>query len=434
MTSMANKARTVNKTVWMIAMDCSMPEDGPHNRHFWFAKHLEARGYNVVVFVASRERGSSIQKISDKSPYLIDETHGFPFVYIRIRDYGESMKRRVAAIAAFHVRLARYSRSFAERFGRPDVILGSSGYPLSPWLAHRFARRFDAKSICEIRDLWPLSLEEYGIIKPGGAIAKAMYVLERKNYENANAIVFLMEGGEDYICNKGWNTGSGGKIDLTKVYHINNGIDLDAFKENAASFDCPVEALKDNGKVKIIYAGSIRRANNIGFLVDVAQCMRNDRDIEFVALGAGDELDVLRDRAQDLGLDNIVFPGAIDKREIPASLERALILLLLYSSSQVNLSQYGMSQNKLFDYLASGKPILSNLPSNYSIINKYDCGVERSFTSPEDFAGQIRKMISDKSSMRRWSENARATAELYSFVSHTNHLINVIEDITKEEQ
>ena len=78
--------------------------------------------------------------------------------------------------------------------------------------------------------------------------------------------------------------------------------------------------------------------------------------------------------------------------------------------------------------------MLSNLPSNYSIVNKYDCGIERSFADPEDFANQIREMISDKDSMKRWGDNARATAELYSFVSHTNHLIDIIEDITKEEQ
>lgn len=422
------------KTIWTIMMDNCLPEHGPHNRHFWFAKHLKDRGYNPVVFVASRERGNAIQMIEDDEPFKVDDSYGFPFVYIRIKDYGESMKKRILAIFEFHKRLNKYADTFVEMFGKPDVILGSNGYPLSPWLANRFAKKYDAASICEICDLWPLSLEEYDIIKPGGAIAKAMYVLERKNYEGADAIIFSMEGGADYIRDKGWDTGGGGKIDLAKVHHINNGIDLDAFKENAVSYDCPVEALADNGKAKIVYAGSVRKANNIGYLVDVAQCMRDDRNVEFVALGAGDELEELRDRVQDLGLDNIVFPGAIDKREIPSSLEKALLLLLLYSSSQVNLSQYGMSQNKLFDYLASGKPVLSNLPSNYSIINKYDCGIERSFTGPEDFAEQIRQMISDKDSMKRWGENARATAELYSFVSHTNHLIDIIEDITKEEQ
>ncbi len=422
------------KTIWTIMIDNCLPEHGPHNRHFWFAKHLKEQGYNPVVFVASRERGNAIQMIEDDAPFKVDDSHGFPFVYIRIKDYGESMKKRILSIFEFHKRLNKYADTFVEMYGKPDVILGSNGYPLSPWLANRFAKKYQAASICEICDLWPLSLEEYDIIKPGGAIAKAMYVLERKNYENANAIIFSMEGGGDYIRDKEWDIDSGGKIDLAKVHHINNGIDLDAFRENADAFTCPVSELTDNGKVKIVYAGSVRKANNIGYLVDVAECMQGDERIEFVALGAGDELEELREKVQDRGLSNISFPGAIDKREIPASLEKARLLLLLYSSMQVNLSQYGMSQNKLFDYLASGKPVLSNLPSNYSIINKYDCGIERSFSGPEEFAEQIRRMISDDEAMERWSENARATADLYSFVSHTNHLIEIIEDITKEEQ
>lgn len=422
------------KTIWTIMIDNCLPEHGPHNRHFWFARHLKEQGYNPVVFVASRERGNAIQMIEDSAPFKVDDSHGFPFVYIRIKDYGESMKKRILSIFEFHMRLNKHADMFAEMFGKPDVILGSNGYPLSPWLANRFAKKYDAASICEICDLWPLSLEEYDIIKPGGAIAKAMYVLERKNYENANAIIFSMEGGGDYIRDKGWDVDNGGKIDLGKVHHINNGIDLDAFRENAEAFTCPVGELADNGKVKIVYAGSVRKANNIGYLVDVAECMQSDEQVEFIALGAGDELEELREKVQERGLSNIFFPGAIDKREIPASLKKARLLLLLYSSMQVNLSQYGMSQNKLFDYLASGKPVLSNLPSNYSIINKYDCGVERSFSSPEEFAEQIRQMISDKDSLKRWGENARSTADLYSFVSHTNRLIEIIEDITKEEQ
>lgn len=422
------------KTIWMIAMDCSSPEDGPHNRHFWLAKHLKAKGNDVVVFVASRERGSSTQKITDKSPHLIDETYGFPLVYIRIRDYGESMKRRIAAIVSFHARLEKYSNWFAGQFGRPDVILGSSGYPLSPWLAYRFARRFDAKSICEIRDLWPYSLEEHGIIRRGGFIAKSMYRLERSNYENADAIIFLMEGGAKYIQDKKWDKDSGGSIDLAKVHHINNGVDLGAFERDRVASREIAEDFETNEKLQIIYAGSIRRANNVGYLVDVANYMRSDDDIEFIVLGDGDELDELQERAARLRLDNLEFKGAVKKCEVPAYLEKASILLLLYSKSQVNLARYGMSQNKLFDYLASGKPVLSNLPSSYSIINRYNCGVERAFAGPEDFADQIRRMLSDRVSMKQWGENARSTAELYSYISHTDRLIDVIEETTKEEQ
>lgn len=67
-------------------------------------------------------------------------------------------------------------------------------------------------------------------------------------------------------------------------------------------------------------------------------------------------------------------------------------------------------------------------------MNECECGIERSFSDSKDFVNQIRGMISDKDSMKRWGENARATAELYSFASHASHLIDIIEEITKEEQ
>lgn len=419
------------KTIWLIMMDNCLPEHGPHNRHFWFAKHLKERGYNPVVFVASRERGSAIQMIEDDAPFKVDDSYGFPFVYIRIKDYGESMKRRVLAIFEFHKRLNRYADTFAEMYGKPDVILGSNGYPLSPWLANRLARKYHAASICEVCDLWPLSLEVYGIIGRGGAIAKAMYVLERKNYEDADAIVFSMEGGSRYIADHGWDVAHDGKIDLSKVHHINNGVDLEAFDANLARRGAGAPEIASDGAT-VVYAGSMQKINNVEYLVDAAACLR-DEPIQFIFYGDGEDAAFLRKKVSEERLTNVSLPGAIDKRDIPAALHGAT-LLLMYSLPEDEIAKYGMSQNKLFDYLASGRPVLSNLPSDFSVINRYDCGIEESFSGPEDFARRIVQMLSDEDSLKRWGENSRSAAELYSFVSHTNHLIEIIEAITKEEQ
>ena len=93
-----------------------------------------------------------------------------------------------------------------------------------------------------------------------------------------------------------------------------------------------------------------------------------------------------------------------------------------------------MSLNKLFDYLAAGKPVLANLPSEYSIVNSFDCGIERMFSDPAQYADQIRRMLADQDVIDRWGDNARKTAEKYSFARHADKFIQIIENITKEEQ
>ena len=428
--NMDGSSKPQRKRIWLIIQDNSLPEYGSQGRHYYFAKYLARKGYEPVVFVASYARCSGRQLIQDNSPFLVDSSCGFPWVYVRTNNFGESMKKRLVAIAEFHMRLHRLIPQFVDRFGVPDVILGSSCYPISPTLAIKTAKKLHVKSICEIRDLWPASLEDYGIIKRGGFIAKAMYRLERYNYEHADSIIFTMEGGADYIRDMGWDTAQGGKIDLDKVHYINNGIDLEAFDANINDYSYVNPEINREDKrdfARIGYAGSIRKANNIGFIVDVAEVMK-DEPVRFFIMGDGGERTSLEQRVKDEGLDNVVFTGRIAKNFIPSALSQ-MMMMMMYSSSQNNLSKYGMSQNKLFDYLAAGKPIISNLPSRYSVINGNDCGIERIYDSPEDCADTIRRMLSDQDSINRWSSNSKISALEFSFDKLSDKLIEILEDL-----
>lgn len=414
------------KTVWLIMMDNCLPEHGPHNRHFWFAKHLKERGYNPVVFVASRERGNALQMIEDDAPFKVDDSYGFPFVYIRIKDYGESMKKRVLAIFEFHKRLNKYADTFAEMYGRPDVILGSNGYPLSPWLANRFAKKYKAASICEVCDMWPLALEEYDVIKRGGMIARVLYMVERKNYEQADAIVFSMEGGAEYLCDKGLDIKSGGSISLDKVHYINNGVELSVYDHNAAAYSYSLDCAGDEAR-KIVYTGSVRAVNDISSLVDVAALMTKD-PVKFYIVGGGDKLQEVRDKARSLGLENICFVGPVEKKLIPSILAQA-DLVLVHQRADTLVAKYGGSQNKLFDYLASGTPILSNVPSSYSVIEAEGCGSELPLPTALDYAERLRFMLADDDRLADWASNARRAAQKYSFAVLTEQLIEIIERV-----
>lgn len=422
------------KTIWLMIQDNSLPQHGSHNRHFCLAKYLVRAGYRPVVFVASKARCSKKQMIADGQPFIVDESNGFPWVYIRTNNYGDSMKKRLVAICEYHEGLKKHADEFVKTFGKPDVILGSSAYPLTPKLAITLAKRYNAKSICEVRDLWPASLEEYGIIKKGGPIARAMYQLERSLYEDADAVVFTMEGGSDYIADKRWDIVHGGKVDLAKCHYINNGVDLEQYRECLAKLCFENTKVKASNRKKACYAGSIRNANGIGFLVDVAKCLKVvDADIDLFIIGDGVERPALEERAANEGLDNIHFLGAVGKEYVPSALSAMSMMLLIYSSNQNELSKYGMSQNKLFEYLASGKPVLSNLPTAYSIVNGYDCGVEREFESAGDCAAWMIAMLENEGAMSRWGRNAANTAELFSYERLANELIEVVKSITEEE-
>ena len=71
----------------------------------------------------------------------------------------------------------------------------------------------------EVRDLWPLSIVEYKGISNTNPIIRFLYKLERKIYKEADAIIFTMEGGKDYIKDKKWKDA----VSFNKIFHINNG-------------------------------------------------------------------------------------------------------------------------------------------------------------------------------------------------------------------
>ena len=82
------------------------------------------------------------------------------------------------------------------------------------------------------------------------------------------------------------------------------------------------------------------------------------------------------------------FKGRVEKKYIPYILSCANLNLINVKKN--NLVRYGCSWNKLFDYIAAGKPILSNLPTNYDLIQTYNLGVSKCFTK-EEYADEMIK-------------------------------------------
>lgn len=411
--------------IWLINQHCSPPSLGHFNRHYYFAKFLTQMGHEVEVFAGSNPHNSALQLVPEGEGFRRAEYEGVHFHFVRTRVYNGSFRKRVCAMLEFCRRLKKQVKGL----GRPDVILASSPHMLVLPLALKLARRYGCPAVLEIRDLWPESFVAYGLVSEHNPLLPLIYRYERTLYRKADALIFTMKGGAEYIKDKGWDSQSGGPIDLAKVTHINNGVDLAEFRRNAAAYHEPDADLDDAARFKVVYAGSLRLVNNVLTIVKAAEILHREghADIRFLFYGEGDQREELEARVRAQGLDNVRFKGFVDKNRIPSVLMRADLNILHYEKTK--LAKYGTSMNKMFDYFASGKPTLSDCKVEYDLINQYNCGVSRDISDSETLAAEIlrfRHLPADE--YRNYCRRALAAAEDYDFKKLSGQLLEVLRE------
>ena len=130
----------------------------------------------------------------------------------------------------------------------------------------------------------------------------------------------------------------------------------------------------------------------------------------------------------------MIFKGKIDKKYIPFVLSQGNLNIL--NTNHTKVLKYGCSQNKLFEYAASGKPILSNCKMGYDLILRYKCGIVEENESPEQYARNILYFYEQKESNKYedMCKNARKLAEDYEFEKLTDKLIEVIKSCLSAER
>ena len=327
----------------------------------------------------------------------------------------------------FSRNLIKTGKEYAKRYGKPDVILASSVHPLTLIAGIRLAKIFNIKCICEIRDLWPLSIfTNYQQLKKFKLFVKMLYKGEKKIYEKADAIIFTFEGGKQYIKDMKWDVENGGKIDLDKVFYINNGVDLETFDKNREYYQVDDEDLTDNNYLNLIYTGSIRKVNNLDKLLDIAQNIKND-NIRILIYGSGNCVDALQKKIKENKIKNVVYKGSVKKQEIPFVLSNASFTLMHWRLVSLN---YGESLNKSFEYYAAGRPVIYTVHPRYCIAEKYNGGLISDNDTAEKIAADIDSFTTiSKEEYETLCKNARITAEHYDFKNHTQTLIAIIEKL-----
>lgn len=398
------------ENVWIICHYAQQPPLNTMLRYHNWGKELIKRGYNVTIIAASTIHNTNID-IIEQTGKIEDLCDGVHYKYINTPQYSGNGVARIKNMLSFCFGLKQFKKD------KPDVIINCEAY-LFPFVKRYFK---NVPIITDTVDLWPESIIEYAGYSKNNPIIETLYRLERNAYIKSDAMIFSMEGGEEYLREQSYSD----KIDFNRVFHINMGCDLCTYDKQLTEFndDLPWNMEKFN----IVYCGSVRPANQVSQVCEAAKKLSDDgvNSVDFHIYGNGDQLEELQKYVEDNALNNVHFYGRFLREKVPGILSHADASLLTYK--QVHLMKYGGSQSKLFDYLASGRPIICNARWGYNLIERFTCGVVTAEQTPEAFVEAILYLVNlGKDEIKKMGQNGRKVAEMYDQPELVDKLCEVI--------
>lgn len=364
--------------VWWIHSAALPPTEAGGTRHYSFARELIEQGHDVAVVTASFHyvRREEL-RLEPGEDYRLEIVERVPFLWIRTPPYQHRKIRRVWSWFVFAARL--WKGTGLEALAQPDLIIGSSPYPFAALAAESIARRYGVPFILEIRDLWPETVIRLGEVSRWHPFILALELIERHLYRTAEHIITVLPRGKDYMVTKGAHR--------ERVSWIPNAVDLRMVPEPRPA--------SEEGALTIMYAGSHGASNCLDLLLDAAVILQddgwNDR-VRFHLVGHGPAKPQLVARVERDGLENVRFSDAVPKKQVYDVLSTADAFVLLLADSP--LYQWGASPQKLFDYMAAGRPILLGSSSSWNPVGEAGCGVTFSPEDPPAVARAAKKLAS----------------------------------------
>lgn len=342
------------------------PHHGMEYRPYYFAREWVRLGHQVTIVAASyshlRSRNPPCGGLSTVE--LID---GIRYIWLRTPAYSGNGMRRILNMLLFLAQLLMHW-SVVVRAARGGAVVASSTYPLDVVVGSRIAGGAGAKLIYEVHDLWPLSPIELGRMSPRHPFIRVMQWAEEFAYRNVDCVISMLPLAESHMRKHGLAQG--------KFHYIPNGIDPAQWTRTESFLpeihQTVLSTCRAQKRFLIGYAGAFGLANDLATVVHAAKLLA-ESPVTFIFVGQGPEKNNLQALARRLNISNVTFLPAVSRADVPSVLSAmdALIITLRRTS----LFRFGISPNKLLDYMMAGRPVIHAIDAGNDLVAESGCGL-----------------------------------------------------------
>ena len=343
-----------------------------------------------VTMLTSDQSGRSGKLISRESRDGID--------VIRIRNrYDNDMgtARRIISFLTFMT----ISTVVSLRQKNIDLIFATST-PLTvgiPALINKLIRRHNY--VFEVRDLWPEFPIQMGAVKSTAAI-RALRYYERTIYKHASLIVALSPGMKGPIDTLGF---------AAKTIMIPNMAKPKEFFPRPSDKSVLDQFGINSESLKIVYFGSLGRANNIPHLVrEIQYASEQNLPVQFLIIGEGAMGEQAQKDLSEVSNEKYIFLGMQNMENVSAIVNECQISVTSFLNLPILETN---SPNKFLDSLSAGKPSVINVHGWIKdLVEQHECGF---YTNPEirgDLVEKSLELYQDQTRYSRYCENSRALA------------------------
>lgn len=415
-------------TIWLLQTGEPLHIDAGNPRPMRamnLANALVAAGHKVVLWSSSFYHQEKRHRVQGSDRITVS-----PGLVIRLIS-SPGYRRNIGPGRLWdHAVLARnLAKELSKEKVSPDVAF--IGYPpietaavMTRWLATR-----GIPCILDVKDQWPnIFVDALPLaLRPIGRLALMPYFYyARRSFRDASAVTSM---AKDFLQ---WSAHFGGReiSELDKVVPLttSTGQVSNAELEEAGHW-WDQQGVKADGTFRICFVGSHSRAFDIKPVCKAAKKISQSKNnIQFVLCGDGEESPAWKLEME--GLNNVSFPGWVDRAKVEALALRSSAALAPYH----NIDNFIMNiPNKLIDSLALGLPVLSPLRGEvHRLILDFNVGLSYGLVGEKTLESCINELANMPALRDTLSDNARKLFnERFSFDAVYGGLVSHLEMLVR---